>query len=284
MSRKLHIITFCIVFLFSVTTLISACAFSHNNTLSEKNNKAIVIEALDGITPETVKEIEQIVTVTQKHFAEKTDMALETAVTIVLTPTRKAYIGEVISRFNLSELEAERVAKGTDALSGNHLIIVNNSGIPTIRQKTFLLVHEITHFYQRQIAGPQAGTVKWLLEGIADKIGAQIVSEQGYFTMAEYKNNWQNGLGLATHKPKLSELITSDGWSTSLSQYGSPLTYKTAGCAVLFLTEQIEEKKVFSYFTRLKKGESPESAFQNTFGMSMSDFMSHYENLIRKAS
>jgi len=62
------------------------------------------------------------------------------------------------------------------------------------------------------------------------------------------------------------------------------VTYKTAGLAVLTLTERFGQQKVLDYFSGLGRGESPESSFQKAFGISMADFIAEYRRIIRKAA
>lgn len=278
MNRRLKLFTFCIVYYILVTTSLTACAFSPST------HEQITVEQIGEITNESATEVQQAANATTLLFEKNTGILLEKPVTIVLTPNRKSYITELITRFHISELEAEKVAKGTDALSGTNLIVVNIDGIPTVRQKTFLIAHELTHQYQRQIAGNRASQVIWLLEGMSETVGAQVVAKQGYFRLDQYQSNWQNGLQMTASKPNLSELETRADWSRSLSQYSSPITYKTAGLAVLTLTQQFGEQKILDYFKGLGRGLNPETAFQNAFGMSMADYESQFMNTLRKAS
>jgi len=266
-----------------IAIAVLGCAFPGNSAVTA-DNAAVSVERMAGITDDAVKEIQQAADAATGFFGDNAGLRLKESVTIVLTQDRKSYIREIISRFKISEPEAERVSLGTHALAGNRLIIVDMSGIPTVRQKTFLIAHELTHQFQRQLAGNQAGQVKWLLEGMAETTGAQVVARRGYFGIDQYRNNWRSGLEQTADKPDLSELKSADGWSASLSRYGSSVTYKTAGLAVLTLTERFGQQKVLDYFSGLGRGESPESSFQKAFGISMADFIAEYRRIIRKAA
>jgi hypothetical protein len=270
-----------------VCTLATVSCTAGNFVPAEKEStvqkSSITIERQADVTSEEVAELQQMADETTLFFTDA-NIRLEKSITIVLTRDRKAYISEVISRFKISEFEAAKVTKGTDAIAGKDLIIVNLSGVPTPRQKTFLIAHEMTHHYQRQLAGDQAGKVKWMLEGMAESVGAQVVARKGYMNLVGYKNNWLGGLKTANNKPRLFELRSRDGWSNAISQYGSGLTYKTAGVAVLLLTERFGQQKVLDYFVELGQGESPETSFQRVFGVKMTDFESELESLLRRAS
>jgi hypothetical protein len=201
-----------------------------------------------------------------------------------LTRNRKAFMTEAMSRFGISEIEANRVGKGVDALAGNSLIIINVDGTPTARQRTFLLAHELTHQYQRQLAGAKAGEVKWMLEGMAEAVGVQVVARQGFMSVENYKANWQTGISMAKSKPSLTDLRTSQEWSSALSAYGSGLTYKTAGLSSLILIEQHGIQSVIKYFEALGKGQSSNEAFRNAFEADMLQFERDMEIYTRKVS
>jgi len=283
-NTRLKAIAFWFVFCILATATITACAFSTTSDIWADPNKGVKIEQMVGITSEAADEIQQAADATTRFFINNTGMRLKNQVIIILTTDRRSYIDEIITKFKISELEAERVARGTHALSGKNLIIVDMSGIPTARQKTFLIAHELTHHYQRQIAGNRAGNVMWMLEGMAETVGAQVVAQQGYLQIEQYKNNWRTGLAKTADKPSLSQLKTSNDWSRSISQYGSSLAYKTAGLAVLMLTERFGQEKVLDYFAELRQGEDPEVTFQNIFGITMTDFIADVTYAIRKAA
>jgi len=205
-------------------------------------------------------------------------------VTIVLTRNRKAFLSEAATRFGISEFEANRVGKGVDALAGNALIVINADGAPTPRQRTFLLAHELTHQYQRLLAGNRAGEVKWMIEGMAEAVGAQVVARQGFMSLEQYKANWQTGISSAEKKPSLSQLRTSQDWSSALSVYGTGLTYKTAGLGNLILLEKYGVQRLVKYFAELGKGRSAGESFLNSFELDMPYFEKDIEILVRKAS
>ncbi len=278
MNKHLKSLAFCIIYYFLLTTTLTACALSPNY------QDKIQIQKLAEISDQSANEVQQAANATKEFFEKNNGLILEKPVTIVLTPNRKSYITEVIARFHLNDLEAEKVARGTDALSSKNLIIVNMSALPTVRQKTFLIAHELTHHYQRQIAGNRADQIIWLLEGMAESVGAQVVDQQGYLKLDQYEHNWQGGLRMATSKPDLAELETRNSWSLALSKYGSPMTYKTAGLAVLILTQEFGQQKVLEYFRGLERGESPDVSFQNAFGISISTYQNQFMITLRKAS
>ena len=241
------------------------------------------IESGPDITPEETADFQQAARATTAYYQEQ-GLQLKKPVTLVLTRNRQAFLTESINRFKVSELEVHKAAKAVDALAGDHLIVFNVDGTPTTRQRVFILAHELTHQYQRELAGVNAGGVKWMLEGMAEAVGAQLVARAGFFSVPQYKNNWQTGITMSPQKPFLSELRTSTGWSNSLSTYGGPLTYKTAGLANLILLERYGTPKVIAYFRELGRGATPEAAFRQAFDLDMGQFENEIAVLCRKAS
>ena len=269
-----------LVFCILSILLLAGCA-----SASPEDNGAnnVQIEFLAGIVQDEAADFRHSADETVKYYQEA-GLVLNKPVTIVLTRNRKAFLAESALRFGVSEIEINRVGKGVDALSGNRLIVINVDGTPTTRQRTFLLAHELTHQYQRQLAGVKAVEVKWMLEGMAEAVGAQVVARQRFMSVEQYKVNWQTGISLAKNKPYLTELRTSQGWSKALSAYGTSLTYKTAGLSNLILFEQYGIQKVINYFVELGNGKSSNDAFKNSFDINMLQFERNMEGYTRKAS
>ena len=275
-QRLLPWLALCLLTLLLLTGCVSAAP--------DKTPPLLVsIESGASITPEETADFQQAALATTAYYQEQ-GLQLKKPVTLVLTRNRQAFLTESVSRFKVSELEVHKAAKAVDALAGDHLIVFNVNGTPTTRQRVFILAHELTHQYQRELAGANAGGVKWMLEGMAEAVGAQLVARAGFFSVPQYKANWQTGITLAPQKPALSELRNSSGWSNSLSTYGGPLTYKTAGLANLVLLERHGTPKILAYFRELSRGATPESAFRQAFGQEMDQFENEIAVLCRKAS
>ena len=247
-----------------------------------KETAAIRIERQAEVSLEQAAEVERAAEETKNYFAEQ-GRFLPGDLQIVLVKDRPAYLSELQRRFALDELQANRIAKGTDAMSGGAQIVMNIAGVPNERRKTFLTAHELTHFYQRA-TGVRAGAVKWLLEGGADFMGARIVERKGFFSLAAYRNNWLSGLRSYPVKPHLSALRSSEGWSDSISRYGSDLTYKSAALAVLMLTERYGEGALWRYFALAGQGKNAETAFFESFGCTLQEFETELDALLAVAA
>jgi hypothetical protein len=271
-----HSIVLLILFAFLLTGCVSTAA-------GDTGPKGVLIESKADVGQNEVEDFQASASETVKYYQE-VGLFLKQPVTIVLTRNRKSFLAEAALRFGISEIEVNRVGKGVDALSGNGLIVINADGTPTPRQRTFLVAHELTHQYQRQIAGSKAGEIMWMLEGMAEAVGAQVVARQGFMSVEQYKTNWQNGIRIANHKPLLSALYTRRDWSNALSAYGSGLTYKTAGFSNLVLLERYSIQQILKYFTVLGRGGNAADAFFDSFGVSILNFEKSIEMLLRKVS
>jgi hypothetical protein len=268
------------ILLISFALLLSGCVSAATDNAGAAG---IRIEYKADIVQNEVADFQASAHLTTKYYQEM-GVQLTQPVLIVLTRNRTAFLAESAVRFGISELEVNRVGKGVDALAGNGVIVINVDGTPSARQRTFLAAHEITHQYQRQIAGAKAGAIMWMLEGMAEAVGAQIVARQGYMSIEQYQTNWQAGIRFARHKPSLRELYTRQDWSKALAVYGSGLTYKTAGFSNLVLLERYGSQQVIKYFAALGKGRAAAEAFEHSFGVSILDFERDVEILLRKAS
>ena len=241
----------------------------------------IRFELLDEVTVEQAAAVKSAAEVTRLYFAEA-GRELPGPMLIVMTKDRPTYLRELQQRFNLSELQANRVAKGTDAMSGGQLIVMNIAGVPNERRKTFLTAHELTHYYQRAAGGVKYGEAKWLIEGFADVTAAQIVERKGYFKVAEYQRNWLEGLRSYGAKPEIGALRSREGWAESISRYGGDLTYKSAAVAVLVLTQRCGQEAVWQYFALLKAGRNAQAAFEEAFGFKMEEFEAEIDHLLAR--
>ena len=266
--------------LFVSICLLSGCVFA---SPGDHETNIVKVECAADILQDEAADFRRSVDETVQYYSEA-GLLLHKPVTIVLTRNRKAFLTEAASRFGISEFEVNRVGKGVDALSGARFIVINVDGTPTPRQRMFLLAHELTHQYQRQIAGVKAVEVKWMLEGMAEAVGAQVVARSGFMSVEQYKANWQTGICMAKNKPVLTQLRTSQEWSSALSVYGSGLTYKTAGLGNLILLEQYGMQSVIQYFAEIGKGKNSNEAFQNAFDVEILQFERSLELLCRKVS
>lgn len=241
------------------------------------------VESGPGITPTETSDVSGAAEETARFFQEL-GLSQDRPVTIVLTRDRNAFLTETARRFGISDWEARRVTRSVDALAGDGLIVLNADGVPTPRQRTFLIAHELTHQYQRQLAGLKAGEVKWMLEGMAEAVGAYVVARQGFMTVPQYKANWYTGISRTSNKPALEALRTSGDWAEALSIYGAGMTYKTAGLSNLVLFEQHGIQQVICYFALLGKGQNATEAFQNAFEADLQQFEQSVDRWLRKAS
>lgn len=268
----LFLLAFCLIYYY----LPGAPSFAG---LPEKDVK-LQVESLNGVAEETNDLITRATIDTMNFFCERSNFTLTRSVTFVLTANKTNFQQEVSSRFKISDKEAAQATKDVDVLAGTGLIILNTQSITTGQQQIFLTAHEITHQYQRQNVSPSRAQPFWLVEGMAEVVGANIVERQGYGTLKFYRNSSLADLRAAINKPDLQELNDGRDWAQAITEYGSPLTHKVAGLAVLYLTEKHGFRSVTQYMQHISNGLSSNDAFKKTFGYPLPEFIKEYQTLI----
>lgn len=279
MNKKITSTIFFLVLFLWMSAIIPAYANSRIHSLY--NNDFIKIEQMDGVSYEVLEETKQNLNAAQQYFRMHFQIALNNSVLIVLTPNKSTYRDEIMTRLRYDQSRAEELANNTAGLAGGHIIIVNAGSSSTIEGRSTIIIHELTHIYQRQLAGGRSGAVMWILEGIANTVAAQVVDQQGYYRLDTYKRNLQRTLRIADRKPSLDELIARNDWSACLYKYGYHITYQTASYATLLLTERFGERRVMNYFIDLGRGANAERAFQDAFGISLANFAGYYAQELR---
>lgn len=268
----LFLLAFCLIYYY----LPDAPSFAG---LPEKDVK-LQVESLSGVAEETNEQITKATIDTMNFFCERSNFNLTRSVTFVLTANKNAFQQEVRSRFKISDKEAAQATKDVDVQAGNGLIILNTQSTPATQQQIFLTAHEITHQYQRQNVSPSRPQPFWLVEGMAEVVGANIVERQGYGTLKYYRNQSIADLKAATSKPDLQELTDGHDWAQATAEYGSTLTHKVAGLAVLYLTEKHGFRSVTQYMQHISNGLSSNDAFKKTFGYPLPEFIKEFQALI----
>ncbi len=279
MNKKNNIITFSLVILLWMTTFVTVYANSQIHSLY--NSDFIKIEQMDGVSYEILEETKETINATQRYFRMNFEISLGIPVLIVLTPDQSTYRDELIRRFGYSQSRAEDLSYNTAGLAFRNVIIVNAGSSSTPLGRSFIIIHELTHSYQWQLTGNPTHAVNWIVEGMADTVAAQVSDQEGYYRLDNYKRNLENKLSMTANKPSLSELILRNDWQGCLYKYGYHSTYQTAGYATLLLTERFGARRVMNYFADLGHGANSETAFQNSFGIPLSDFIGDYERVLR---
>ncbi|WP_176772690.1 hypothetical protein [Sporomusa acidovorans] len=179
MKNKINLLIGCFVLLMIAAASLTACAQANVPPVSAGRQAAITIECQADVSETEAAVIERVAGETMRFFQEA-GLNTKSLIQIILVRNRQAYLSKVMARFHISEIEAARAIKGTDAVAEPGRIIINMDGVPSDRQKTFLTAHETTHQVQRNLAGNQAAAVKWLLEGMVETAGAQVVDRMDY--------------------------------------------------------------------------------------------------------
>ena len=155
----------------------------------------------------------------------------------------------------------------------NHLVICLEPGNKELVGLEPVFIHEEIHVIQYQLAGqPEnlghdsthlaATGPEWFAEGTAEF--PALVVYGGQKVPLDF-----NHMGL-----KLRDLETNDGFDNSLSKNGDLMT----NAAVAVLLEGRSYRTVFRFYEALGKGQPWQSAFADTFGLTVEEFYTAFEN------
>ena len=139
--------------------------------------------------------------------------------------------------------------------------------------------HELVHIYQKQLAatgtpGGDEGLILrrgpvWLIEGSADFLALRAMEYGGVASYEEARNRYAS-TAARVDRP-LEELGTYD---TVLGLRGS-YQYSTMACELLAATAG--EDALMDYWLPPGPGDSPEDVFRKTFGMTLDEFYTLFE-------
>ena len=246
------------------------------------NNVEIV--ATPGVSSFDVSIARRAVCLTAKLLEEKYSLALGRDVKIILVPDVFSYSLTLQNDENLSSDVALLQASNSFGTANNNHIIINVGGIAGYNDTLFITAHELTHQYQIAEAG-QWSRLNWLMEGMADMVAAEVVNDNTVNSGANevdlYRFSWLNTLRRAHGMPNLKKLDTRYDWVANFEHDG-PVTYRTAGFAVLKLATSRDTANFKTYMNTLKSGVDAEQAFQSAFGVSCSAYAQEYEDWLAK--
>jgi len=221
---------------------------------------------------------------TAKLLEEKYDLELGQEVEIILVPDTLSYLATLQEDEKLSRDASLFQANYSSGTANNNHIIINVGPIAGYNDTLFITAHELTHQYQITEAG-QWKRLNWLMEGMADMVAAQVVNEntvnKGENQVNLYRISWLKTLRSAYNRPNLKKLDTRDDWVIDF-QHNGPITYRTAGLAVLQLAASRETVDFKTYMKTLKTGVDAEQAFQAAFGVDCSAYAQEYEEWLAK--
>lgn len=167
---------------------------------------------------------------------------------------------------------ASRTARNFGGIAGGEVIVVNTTRNRSKQNYIATVCHEMVHVFQNQESqGRRNGSIKWMTEGVAQALAAQIMAAAGIRGAFDSQKRWPEFLKNAGRIPRLEHLHTYRDWDTAGRTFGYPVVYTTAAVAVLNLIQEKGSKPLFSFFRNLSKTK-PETAFYQAFGVKLSEF------------
>lgn len=227
------------------------------------------IEVQPGVNPAVTADTAVAVQHSVQFCNENFHFQLSQPVTIMIVANTKAYQEELQKTLGVDEVAAARWARTSAAVSGQNKILRNGAAAVSDGDRIFLVAHEMTHQYQRNIGFPSE--CAWLVEGMADAVAAHVTQDVGRRSVNEYRDAWGRLLQKQAQIPSLSDLSTRQGWSDSLQLFGVSVTYRTAGLTVLQLWDDYGFDKVLEFYRR-SITDGPNAAFEAVFGFPLEEF------------
>jgi len=136
-----------------------------------------------------------------------------------------------------------------------------------------VIVHEYAHFYQYLMLGDDSfDSPAWFDEGIAEYLSVLALSDLGIVGRADFETYWATLLALGPIDRSLKEL---ESWFIFQSTEGAlyPLSY----FSIAKLFEDNDLSEVNDYYSLMASGESFESAFSLTFGLTPDEYYAEFE-------
>ena len=213
---------------------------------------------------------------------QKLGMTLSHPVTVVLAPDAKTYAKILVDEQGISPQAALAHAAFTSGSTQAEKVIVNIGDIELYNDALFIVAHEIAHQCQLERSSDST-RLTWLTEGLADWVAAHAVAANlGEPDGAEnsqidsYCRAWLSTLARSEKYPALRNLDLRTDWLSSLQTYGPVVPYRTSALAVFRLADLAGPKAFRSFFDLQRKGELPENAFANAFGITLDNFEKDY--------
>ena len=225
----------------------------------------------NGVTREAESATRQAIDATMDFFKRNYGLSMERKLEIFIVPDQRTHVRELRQRYSMPGSMASRNAKNFGGIASGGVIVVNtNRGGRQNYMDT--VCHELVHVFQNQESrGNRYGSIKYMTEGVAQVVAAQIMAAAGIKGPYDPGKLWPAVLKKAGRTPRLEHLRTYRDWDTAGRTYGYRVVYTTAALAALNLLKEKGSKPLFAFFRNLRKNK-PEAAFYQAFGINLSEF------------
>lgn len=239
-----------------------------------------------GMDPTYVGMVQKTVDAFNEVVQQEVGTTLEQDVKVFVCPTRDSYKLVLQREMGQNSADADRIAAVSGGFSrgGSNVVAVNfdlskggNIGFKAYKTTA----HELFHQLQYQLAGKNMGNgFYWMKEGTADLIGSAVAEKVGYQSMEKWKLDEINQLRKAdTHvSPRLLQTASLNQWMTFMESKQSP--YEVSDLMAFYLTKQMESggyRNIAEYYKLVGQGMENNAAFEKTFGLSSSKFVTDFD-------
>ena len=225
-----------------------------------------------GVTREAETLTRGALDATMNFFNKTYGLSLERKLEIFIVADQQTHVRELRQRYSMPGAMASRNARNFGGVASGEVIVVNTNRAGSKLDYVATVCHEIVHIFQNQASqGNRYGSIKWMTEGVAQALAAQIMAASGIRGALNSQKQWPEILKKVGNTPRLEHLRTYRDWDSAGKTFGYPVVYITASVAVLNLMQEKGTKPLFAFFRNLRNSQ-PEAAFFQAFGVNLSDF------------
>jgi hypothetical protein len=209
-----------------------------------------------------------------------------TSVTLYFYPYREAFAQGLTDQFNTDPTLARAIAKTAfgrirQTKEGKRFL-VNDEILDALKwpERIHVLAHELTHVVQYELAEGRLAGDLWLIEGLADWIGYQVLEVLGLDTFSRRKDLKIAQVRQERGLTPLSQMISVQEWQALNARYGSAMPYAQAFLATDLLIEQQGRAAILEYFRRAPHATDLFETFRSAFGIEPSAFQQEFSRCL----
>lgn len=202
-------------------------------------------------------------------------LPLPASTRVYIYSSRQAFRRGIVEDGNLSPDGADELAAFAVGLARPGRVLLNGRLADSGSEWVRLVVHELTHVTQFQLAGGEGRADQWLAEGVAEHVAFQALERMGLGSMERQRKvalrRARGQAAVAQSRLDLATLGSPRQFTLRHQREGSTATYHLTFLLADYLVQRHGFDKVVQYFSRLRTRSSA-GAFAVTFGQTLEAF------------